>query len=143
MSAAERAPMGKPQSAPSKNTQAPASLTPNRFFMGFESGDETVKPTPLATKSSDITAKGKREGTTTRAHSESPFFIYSIATSDDISTVANATSATVPVSARFFFFILSIGLIKESLCEDRATAIFIVISILAYSVIYICFEVRL
>ena len=49
--------------------------------MGFANSLDIRTPTPDDTIISDMTIKGKRDGMTEDAHSESPFFIYSIAAS--------------------------------------------------------------
>ena len=78
---AERAPVGKPQTSPNTKAQHPARESPNSLPSGRERGALNHSPVPLATNNSESTIKGKREGTTARAQSESPSFIQSVATS--------------------------------------------------------------
>ena len=75
--------------------------------MGFAKSLDIRTPTPEDTMISDITMKGKSEGITEDAHSESPFFIYSIAASVEQRTKRkDATARTLGMTRlrRCFIF---------------------------------------
>jgi hypothetical protein len=73
---------------------------------------ERLTPIPLDTISSDMTMNGKREGMTVPEHRISPFFIYSIATSEEDRSRRKAARVKAPVIApRGEVFLVSLTII--------------------------------
>ena len=72
---AHLAPIGKPQKAPSITGSAPSPLTPKSTLATGERSFPRSAAAPLERNISENTIKGKREGMTVLAQSESPFDI--------------------------------------------------------------------
>ncbi len=66
------APTGKPHSQPSSSARVPSALIPKTKHRGFESTEKSVVHAPLLIIIEDSTIKGKSEGISFFAHSDSP-----------------------------------------------------------------------